>query len=428
MEIKRIFLAVFSVLFLSLSFVFGENSVETATESTEGQVTDELINVYGPSGEIFTITESEYNAVVLQNREYFVKTDEEGKQVMFQRFEWEPAEFSKGYIFKLEKQIDDGSYIHLRDFELTDKFILMALEAGSYRYSIEVLDFFGKVCYETGVYEFTLIKALMPVIKSISPETIYLEEPYDGVYKISGENFIEDSEIFLKGIGKKINPADIQITDKNGKSAVVSFNPDSLDTGSFDFFIRNPGGFYTSKKINIKYFKWYNWDLAIDYAPLFVLSDDTLKHYVNSDKSFIGSRFKLTFIPIKRLREYFGFSLSGFYHYFYGIQPGYTTTGHIIQSYLNFVYQYPIIRNRIILDVHGGAGAMGLLNLEIRYPNEFKSETFNSFYFSADAGIAFNVFIKNKLSLEFGSDFIYSIVGRGCIIGALPYLGLGWQF
>ena len=428
MEIKKLLLILFSLFLFPVFFIFGEEALENETKTASPEIPEELVNVYGADGEIFSVTKAEYNAVVSQNREYFVKTGADGKQVIFQKFEWEPVEFSKGYIFKLEKQLEDGTYTHVSDFELTENFILLALEAGSYRYLVQVLNFFGKVQFETDYAQFTLIKALKPELKSVSPEIIYLDEPYDGVYTITGENILESSEIFLGGLGKRIKPVDLKITDKNGKRAVVTFAPEDLNTGTYDFFIRNPGGFYSSKKIDIKYFKWYDLDITYNYAPFFVLSDDTLKTYINTDKSFTGSQVKLTFMPVKRRREYFGFSLSGFYHYLYGSLPGYTGSAHIVQAYCNFVYQCPIIRKRFILDVHGGAGVLGFLNLKIKYPHNFVSDSFNSLHFSVDAGMSFNIYVMNRLFLELGSDFVYSIVGNGCIIGALPYIGVGWQF
>lgn len=428
MEIKRILSIIFSLFLLPVFLVFGEDDRKIKAETVSTEIQEEMVNAYSAEGEILPVTKTEYDSVVSQDRDYFVKTGADGKQVIFQRLEWEPVEFSKGYIFKLEKQIGDGVYTPIRDFELTENFILLALEAGSYRYSVQVLNFFGKVQFESDYVQFTLIKALKPELKSVSPEIIYLDEPYDGIYTVTGENILENSEIFLGGLGKRIKPVDLKITDKNGKRAVVTFAPEDLNTGTYDFFIRNPGGFYSSKKIDIKYFKWYDLDITYNYAPFFVLSDDTLKTYINTDKSFTGSQVKLTFMPVKRRREYFGFSLSGFYHYLYGSLPGYTGSAHIVQAYCNFVYQCPIIRKRFILDVHGGAGVLGFLNLKIKYPHNFVSDSFNSLHFSVDAGMSFNIYVMNRLFLELGSDFVYSIVGNGCIIGALPYIGVGWQF
>lgn len=429
MEIRRLLLVIFSI-FLPALFVFGDDVQDTveAAEEPSAEIQEELITAYGTDGEVFSITKTEYDTVVLQNREYFVKTDGDGKQMMFQRLEWDPVEFSKGYILKLEKQLEDGSYEIIREFELEENFILLALEAGSYRYSVQVLNFFGKVQYETDYAQFILIKALKPDLKSVSPEIIYLDEPYDGIYTITGANILENSEIFLRGLAKRINPYDVKLTGENGNRAVVSFAPEDLNTGTYDFFIRNPGGFYSSRKVDIKYYKWYDLDVTYNYTPFFVLSDDTLRTYMNTDMSFLGSQVKITFMPVKRRREYFGFSLSGFYHYLYGSFPGYTGSTHIVQAYCNFVYQCPIIRKRFLLDIHGGAGVMSFLNLKIKYPHNLVSDAFNSLHFSVDAGMSFNIYVMNRLFLELGSDFVYSIVGNGCIIGALPYLGVGWQF
>ena len=149
MEIKRILSIIFSLFLLPVFLVFGEDDRKIKAETVSTEIQEEMVNAYSAEGEILPVTKTEYDSVVSQDREYFVKTGADGKQVIFQKFEWEPVEFSKGYIFKLEKQIGDGVYTPIRDFELTENFILLALEAGSYRYSVQVLNFFGKVQFES---------------------------------------------------------------------------------------------------------------------------------------------------------------------------------------------------------------------------------------------------------------------------------------
>ena len=143
MEIKRILSIIFSLFLLPVFLVFGEDDRKIKAETVSTEIQEEMVNAYSAEGEILPVTKTEYDSVVSQDRDYFVKTVDNGRQVIFQRLEWEPVEFSTGYIFKLEKQIGDGVYTPIRDFELTENFILLALEAGSYRYSVQVLNFFG---------------------------------------------------------------------------------------------------------------------------------------------------------------------------------------------------------------------------------------------------------------------------------------------
>ena len=87
MEIKRILSIIFSLFLLPVFLVFGEDDRKIKAETVSTEIQEEMVNAYSAEGEILPVTKTEYDSVVSQNREYFVKTGADGKQVIFQKFE-----------------------------------------------------------------------------------------------------------------------------------------------------------------------------------------------------------------------------------------------------------------------------------------------------------------------------------------------------
>lgn len=360
---------------------------------------------------------------------YNIKTDADGEQYIEQTLSWPKVEHIREYEIILEKKDETGQYFTLQQIKTSDNFLTVRLESGQYRYSVIIYNLLGKKAYQTPFTEFNILKALKPQINSVSPTLIYLDEPHDGTFSVKGLNLLPESVFILMRLANKeqLSPLSYQ-PDERHRNADIIFDEQMFDTGDYVLKVTNPGGFTSEIPLLIKFIKWYDLTISAGYSPLFILADETILTYFNTRMSFIGGDFRITFIPLKRRFGYVGVSANLLYHRMAARMNTFNINMNILQTYINAVYQYPIIKGRLVIDIHGGAGFVFMQNLTFIYPHDIVSDPFTSFYFAANVGFSLQVYMWKRLYLEVKADYTYMPMKDMFLMTVQPSITLGWQF
>lgn len=407
-EFRRLSIFLFLVLPLFFRAEIHAQDAESAAEPREIQQIDEL--------------------------GYQVQTDENGDEYIAQRFEWNRVEFIDRYELVLEEKAEDGEFVPVSGspFVTKDNVMDMSLPAGTYRYCVSVFNFFGKAAFTTDMTEFTLKKAVKPKIDSVRPDVIYLDEENDGKFTVSGRNFLEDSVFSLDFLLMKYGPKEVS-SAQNGRSAHLLFDPGIFDTGTMNLTVTNPGGFASRHPVTVKFKKWYDLDVAVGYSPALSLYDETIgKYFSGNDEGFgffpLGADALVNFLPVKRRIGYFGGGIKvSFFRLTYNI-PEYSVSSNVFNGSLMFVYQRPLYKRKLILELHGGAGIFAFQNMYFEFVNGVQSEPLNSLSVSVSAGMSVQFYITKRLYAEAGCDFVH-VFGYKMPSGLLlPAARIGWQF
>lgn len=423
--IKRIF---FILVIFTPSVLFAQEIVEnqnvlthnnqevTSSETQENNSTEEQVEVIS---------------------EYSVNKTEEGV-VFIQRLFWEASDYVLKYNVVVEKlNPEDSSWVEVVNQETKDSFIEVSLKVGNYHYKVISYNFLGKIEEQTEWIDFEIIKAIQPEINSASPSNIWLEERNDGLFKIGGKDLFDKTIFQLRGTGllKYTITGSIVKIAENGKSAEIQFPVEALDTGVYQFTVTNPGGLDdTEGPITIKFKKAMDFDISTGYSPSMLLQTATDEYKTFGD--YFGGSFtaytptiRLTWIFLKKRFGFFGINFTPSFFRMAYEQEGYSLSTNIWNANLNFVYQYPIIKKRLILDTHFGMGVMFFQGMIFDFGNDVTSPELNSWNLSASVGVALQGYITNRIYCELGCDYSLGFLPNNYALGILiPYASVGWQF
>jgi len=162
-----------------------------------------------------------------------------GETVFKQRLVWDEEEYVLYYEITI--QVLSGRQYREYHVEKTrDNFIEISLNPGTYRYSVTPFDLLERRCESSDWEEFTINTAFQPEIIKISPEYFYMDQNKYRVLIILGNNIFDDSEIYLRNEENELFPIEKVVT--NNSSAKLTFNDDALIPGTYEIYIKNPGG------------------------------------------------------------------------------------------------------------------------------------------------------------------------------------------
>jgi hypothetical protein len=376
-------------------------------------------------------------------KNYFLKQTEDGKEGFVQRLSWEPSDYSMCYEVVIGKEdeqntagVQDTSgsteaYKELSRSKTTDSFIEVSLPPGTYRYAVTVYNLLGKPETTSDWLYFNISRAYQPEVHSVFPKTIYLEEPNDGKFSITGKNLREDSRYSLCRQGKNGEAFTAQLTghDENDKKAELQFDMKKLDTGIYSLTVTNPGGLTAQDgPVTIKFKKRIDFDVSAGYTVPVVLYDNTMKTYLNTNVFPLSMTSRCSFMPFKHRFGYFGAGLDASYSRLYAKYDMYSLDGNFVTCHLNFVYQLPVIKNHLVLELHGGGGAVFFGSLEFHFEHDINTDPFNGIEPSFDAGAAVQVYILKRLYVDVCADYIHAFMPDMSLGMIVPSLSAGWQF
>lgn len=404
------------------------------------------------------------NKGVSNNSSYFLNDDNE----LIQRFTWIGNKNVFRYEFVLEQLSEErGEYVQIEFIDTKETEVELPLNAGKYRYYLNVYNYLNSLDFRTEYINFEIIKTYHPVITSVSPTVIYLEEPQSGIFTVEGMELRPETVFTLESNIYEIQ-AKVLSTDSEFKRSRIKIDPELLDTGTYYIRAVNPGGLFdTSGTIKIAFKKPMDLDVSIGYAPVALLdidktkptdintnayadTNDTLVEFFSDDNRAgkfwpLGANARITFIPYKSTAVFLGTGLGiNFFNMKYQKNDAndewlYTIRAPAYTMHLDFVSQFVLKKSlpwKIVLDVHAGGGIFGFAGLWFDFPN-FDSEPLWSSDVCMDAGVALQIYRWARFYFEVGSDFLWSITysednsskySPMMVYYMQPRICVGWQF
>jgi hypothetical protein len=363
---------------------------------------------------------------------YYIEYND-GKPKFIQRLVWEKTEYA-WYYEVLIYALDNGGREYSKN-TTEDNELLVSLPPGKYRYSVTPYDLLKHRGEPSAWREFEVLPAFQPVINSFAPDVFYLDRILDRELRLTGDNLLEASEIYLKKYDDYLYPEKIIITD--GKSATLVFDDMKLEPGSYDIYVKNPGGLSAqSGKFEIGYRKPLDFFLKLAWTPLIPLYGD--KAAVNNPAlSFAGMAFSFEVISSKRGDINGGLELAASAHYF---SPGIilqtdvddsetdtleNVNGTLYTAYdLNIVLQKRFNRGRMALSFRFGVGG-AIVNDHMA--SDIGVSGYNDVAIKFNLGVEYMMRIYKVFYLEAGLDFNTHISSHYPDF-LIPRLGITWQF
>ncbi len=370
-----------------------------------------------------------------EHKNYFIKENESGDVVLYQRLSWEAVEDIKGFEFRLEKREFKSPWKLIDKKVVNDNFIDVSLPPGKYRYRVAVINLLNQIETISDYRNFDVRIALRPEVSSVSPKIIYFDELKDNFIIINGKNFHEDTVFVLKKTLGGSFKGEILDIEKNGKQIKVGFDLSKFNPGEYVLTVTDPSGLKSNTgRVNFKFQKPIDIFLCVGYAFTGFAGNKVFKEYFNRDFAALGGLMRFTLLPIKRYYGNFGVNLtfSGMSlnskKEFYRMDTGFFLTQ------INAAYIYPIIKKRLNFDVHMGMGIAFLTNF-VKYTTvDIESSKYWYGGITLNAGTAFQIYMYKKLYIECNLDHVFTFRkgfpnNNGFPIYIIqPSLSIGWEF
>ncbi len=426
--VAKKFLFIFALIFITFSLYAQSDSSDV----------DFFDDGHAFEGTASGLASSENNG-----EDYYIIETDHGMEFV-QKLKWDSSGYVTKYEIRIEKKDEkaEGGYTEVIHQECTTNSLEVRLAAGLYRYRISAYNILGQLEIETQWSDLEIALAYQPSVNNVTPGSVFIEEKPDGVFNLGGRQIQQNAEITLskavKGKGKtKKNakggkggyvPETTEINTR-GNRARLKFNIDEVEPGKYQILITNPGGLSArSDTITIRYKKPVDFDVSVGYPVHIILFDDTFEKYMKSNVYFLGAAAKANFMFLKRRGGYWGIGAMASYTRMEAQFPTYKITGNFMSGHANAVYQLPLFERRLILEAFIGGGVIMTQDFEFEFKNNLKSPKFNSLYISADAGIAFDIYITKRLFVDVTGQFVYAFMPDISFGMVNPSLSIGWQF
>lgn len=208
----------------------------------------------------------------------------------YQTFNWSKVERASKYGVDVEQHDSEGNWTSVISEKTTETNLEVLLYPGNYRVSISTYNVLGKKASSTEWVEFTILdesepyifdnsfvansKWNIPVIHiSIDGENFSygkdnsieaVEDYIDNSFLLKGKNFFfPETKFYLKSLEEKVtdlanepfvlNRKNVELSvirrDREKDGIYLSYEPQELYSGYYDFVIENPGNFSVQKKI-----------------------------------------------------------------------------------------------------------------------------------------------------------------------------------
>jgi len=365
-------------------------------------------------------------ALCAQEAGYYVEYID-GKPVFTQRIVWEKEEYALSYEVLI--LIDNNGYREFLRKITGDNFLLVSLPPGKYRYSVTPFDLIEIRGEASQWRDFEVLPAFQPALNSFTPEVFYLDRNVDRVLQLSGDNLLEESEIYLQSDTDFLYPDRIDIV--SGKSAALYFDDMKLIPGSYDIHVKNPGELSAqSGKFVVGYRKPLDFLLKLSWNPLIPVYG-YMNEIIGQNVYLAGATLSFEAVSSKRGNFNGGLELSASVYY---LDPAMSLkiadenypvfnadTGTLLTSFdLNITLQRRFNRGRMAFSFRFGFG-VGSVNSDL---GDYKK---NDIIIQLNLNAAYLVRLYRDLYLEAGVDFSnhMSPAYSGVI---KPRVGVVWQF
>ncbi|GHV27730.1 hypothetical protein AGMMS4952_09930 [Spirochaetia bacterium] len=370
------------------------------------------------------------------------------EQRFIQRLSWDhdPLVFRYEVILEAEQE---GTYGELLRESTTANSLNLSLRPGRYRYAVEVYNLFRRLEYTMDWVYFTVLNALKPEILTFSPEAFSLETGFPRQITITVRDVDPQAVLMLRPLsvssgegGQGIHPVK---TALEGNTARLTFEDKQLAPGTYDVYVRNPGGLEDSKGLfrvrphgseesgeKTPGGRSRRPDIVIsaEYAPALPLYGGLFSNGVFTSPVFLpGAAIRAGVLPLKRNWGYLGAELNVSWFKMEDQTKEYTVAAQNIAAHAGVLYQLWLPKQIAAINFRLGTGIDIITDFYFDY-GEGREEPLTSLYLSLDAGVSFQWHISGPFYIETGVNFshVLSLKDRSQLGYLRPALGLTWQF
>lgn len=442
------------LIFISFILVFSFNTYAAKGKKKKNKNNNNNYVVYDENDEesILDIDDPELQMSSLSGQ----KQTEINNDIV-QPFAWEDAGDVLYYDILIEKLNENTGvweeyYTHQTDEVETERCIIYLnppLVPGKYRSTIGIYNILG--IYEEEmiqVSEFPVLQGFKPEVRNVTyplymRSIIYLDDiDNDGILEIEGQNLFlpktDDeqyeayTEYYLQGKAFKIKPVEILSHDEKNRSIKLRFDMNNLDVGNYYFVAKDASGLHseinTSSALTVKFKKVVDLDVTAGYFCPIILHDDTIPTYMGNNVWPISAQAKIDFMFFKRNWGYFGAGVKATATRMEKKFDFYSIDGNLFSGYGMFVYQLPMFKRRVLLDMHVGGGVTYFNNFVFHFEHDLESEPLNTISLSGIAGLSAQFYINKRLFIEGGADYQITFNSDSTLGILAPFVSVGWQF
>lgn len=356
----------------------------------------------------------------------------EGGSVFYQRLSWQSVDNILCYEFELEQQDEKGNWHQIDKKKMKENFTDVSLPPGNYRYKITVINLLEQAEAASAFRNFEILIAHQPKVESVSPQVIYMDEFFDGIFAASGANFLQRTVFSLSKQGSSPVPLEPVELSKNGKKAQFELNLNKFNPGEYTFIVSDISGLTDkSKTVTFRFQKPVDAYMSVGYTFTGFVGDSVFKTYYDRNVAPLCGMFRFSLLPIKRTYGCFGFNVTYSAAMMDSKQEYYTLHGTFMTAQLNAVYIYPIIKHRLNLDIHAGFGAAFLINSRFVFEDSGGVQSPTYWYWGPGVSLGTSLQLLNvlkKMYVEAGVEhFIVFRKGMPKYI-IQPEVSVGWMF
>jgi hypothetical protein len=271
---------------------------------------------------------------------------------------------------------------------------------------------------------------LQPELSGFSPAGFYLDEDIVWDISLNGENLTEQAEIYLRLQGPdtdRIVPAQY-IPSPQGGSGRLVFDMAQLTPGTYDVYVKNPGGLDTARgPFRIAYRKPVDFNVSLNYAPLIPLYG-ALNDFFDAPVFPLAAAARISLVPFKRVWGYLGVELVPFWTALSVKGEGYEAMAQYMGVQVNLLYQRWLSNRIMAFNFRLGGGTVFLDDLHFEFSSG-TSESLRTLMPSAGAGASFMWFVDKPFFLEVGAEYLHFFSVDNPSPGYLrPIIGGGYQW
>ncbi|GHT98800.1 hypothetical protein FACS1894142_5600 [Spirochaetia bacterium] len=401
--------------------------------------------------------EAEPSETVYDEGDFFIGWNDGGPRFI-QRLSWNHNELALRYEVILEETLD-GKHTELLRQSTRENSLLVSLRPGHYRYQVRVYNLLSQLEYTMPWTAFEVFNALQPRIDRFSPVEYILDTETQWEITITGTNIAAEADIRLRpqgGNGPDIRPQTMTI---EGNSVRLVFNDAALSPGSYNVYIRNPGGLedvrgtFTihprkaeettagdrflepEQPVSSPGSRSFDIRVAAGYAPVLPLYGILFDEGAFEGPFFpLGFAGRVGFIPFKWGRiegfsSYIGAELDLSWNKLDEQKEAATLSAQFMGVRIRALYQLWLPNRTMAINACIGAGIGVLRDFYFDYGNG-RDDSLSSAYLSLDGGLSVQWRITGPLYIEAGADFthILSFNDRFQPGYIRPAVNLVWQF
>ena len=197
---------------------------------------------------------------------------------------WQPVYGAGGYVIEIKNE--DGKIIVEKEL-LSASYDISKLESGKYSYRITTLNKLKQRGRSTSWIGFTVEKAVIPEVKTVSPEVLAWSYDNPDVI-VKGNSFDKSTKIFLRKGTVRIETETEFISEKQIN---FKYNPDSDEAGIYDVVAVNEAGFEAILNSALKI-------TAPDFPAIESMSGEKIFHSTSSELVIRGTRLGAGTVPV----------------------------------------------------------------------------------------------------------------------------------